>query len=110
LRALGGAFAVVLAAEATRSTATAAPRPVYEHGVALADRGHARADLFDSSGVLVAERERKFPGKHALRPVHEMEIGVTRTRTADLDDDFAWPGLRYTRIAQLCGFAPTREL
>ena len=58
---LGGALAIVLAAEAARSAAAASPRSVDQHGIAFRHAGDAGTDLLDPSGILVAERERKPP-------------------------------------------------
>ena len=69
----------------------------------------ARAERLDPAGVLVPERERQLVGQQARGPLHHVQVGVARTRPADLHEHLARPRLRHRYVAQDRAAAATRR-
>ena len=93
-----------------RAAAPAAPRPVDRDGLADLPALHARAERLDPAGVLVPERERQLVGQKARGPLHHVQVGVARTRPADLHEHLARPRLRHRHVPQDGRLLPLDEL
>ena len=100
-RCLGRVIAIVLEALLAPGALAATPGAV-DDGVALRDRGDTVADRVDPTGVPVTERERHLPRHHAwLEVVHHVQVGVTRPRASDLDENLARTRCRLRHLHQL---------
>ena len=90
-RSRTGIFAVCLDAELATRASSASPGPVHRDRLANLQVGDARAECMDPPRVLVPECERRAPREHAsFEFAHQVQVGVTRTRTSDSDDHLLW--------------------
>ena len=99
-----------LEGQAAGTAAAASPRAVDGDRLTDLEALDARSDGLDPAGVLVAERERQLVGQEPRRPLHHVQVGVTGSRAADLDEHLARSRLRHLDVPQLGRLLPLDEL
>jgi hypothetical protein len=107
---LSRSLAVVLHPLTAIHAQPTAPWAVHDDGIAERETRCTGTHLFDPTGVLVPEGEGQ---RDVLRPsgsFQQMQIGVTRARTAYLNQHLAGPWLGHTHVTQLTRLLPLDEL
>ena len=80
----------------------AAEQAVHGDGFAVLQAFDAVAEPVDPARGLVAEHERRAPGRHALGEfAHHVQVGMARAGAADLDHDLSGTRLGLGQVDQL---------
>ena len=89
--AAAGFSQYVLNAQLAPRAPSASPGPVHSDGLAHLEVGDARTERMNPSRVLMPESEWRPPWQQAsFELAHEVQVGVTRTRTSDPDNHLLW--------------------
>ena len=96
-----GVLAQGLGADAARTAAPAAPRPVDDDRLAALNARRPRTELHHGAHRLMSERERQLVGKRPGGPVHEVKVGVAQARGEHLEHEPARGRDRLGDLAQL---------